>query len=63
MDITRAHARKPQFFFIFFSCENLALAEDPTFGQFFRPTNSPASHCPKVYPTPRCACILASLQF
>jgi hypothetical protein len=47
----------------FVSCENLALAEDPTFSQFFRPTNSPAFLCPKLYPTPRHARIHASRQF
>ena len=60
MDITRAHARKTA---IFFSCDILALADDPTFSQFFRPTNSHASHRPKVYPTPRHARIHASRQF
>lgn len=43
MDITRAHARKTAIFFHFFSCDILALADDPTFSQFFRPTNSHAS--------------------
>lgn len=62
MDITRAHARKTAVFFIF-SCDILALAEDPTFSQLFRPTNSPAFLYPKLYPTPRCTRILASLQF
>ena len=61
MDITRAHARKTAIFFIFFS-DLLALAEDPTSSQFFRPTNSHASHHPKVYPTPRHARIHASRQ-
>ena len=62
MDITRAHARKTAIF-SFFSCDILALAEDRTFSQFFHSTSSHASHCPKVYPTPRCTRILASLQF
>lgn len=65
MDITRdACARaKTAIFFHFFSCENLALAEDPTSSQFFRHTNSPAFLCPKLYPTPCHARNIASLQF